>query len=170
MMACNKGFTLIELLMVLMIIVVLLGIAAPSYYFLVTENRSNSEVNQLIAAVNFARSEATHRHVIVSICKSADGNGCNGEWKQGWIIFIDQQGTGNRTAQNKILRKNIVVAAGGDLQWSGQRSDDYLQMDPTGGTRGQAGTFTYIADVRHPQRYSKIIVSQTGRIRVENSL
>jgi len=169
---CNKqstgGYTLVELLTVLAIVTVLFSLAVPAYRALVTQNQIATQVNQLVAAINFARSEAIHSHQVVTLCKSKDSQSCSGTWSDGWIIFVDRQISGAVVSANDILRVYQALPAGSLLKWVGLRSNDYLQMDPSGATHGQTGTFFYYPQSSQPDLVSKIIVSNTGRVRVEN--
>lgn len=163
----TAGFTLIELLIVITLAAVLIGIALPSYQALIASSRTTTQINQLLAAINFARSEAILRHKVVTLCKSMNGKSCGGEWKNGWIVFVDHQISGQVEFGDEILRVYGPVPQGGKLEWQGQRSNNYLQMDSSGATRGQAGTFYYYPNDNVKAQVSKVIVSQTGRVRRE---
>ena len=52
-------------------------------------NRLSTYTNDLIASVNYARSEAVRRAAPISICRSNDGESCSGTWSDGWIVFVN---------------------------------------------------------------------------------
>lgn len=54
----SRGFTLIELLVTLVVAIIIMTIAVPSFQGLVTSNRSASDYNEVLAGLNYARSEA----------------------------------------------------------------------------------------------------------------
>lgn len=162
----SRGFTLIEALIVLSLTILLATLAIPSYYFLVEKTQATTNVNRLIAAINLARSEAVRRQEVVAVCKSKDGQTCSGSWSQGWIVFADPSVSGKVSSPNLILRVFNGIPTPSQLEWKAQRSNDFLQLDPSGMTHGQAGTFYYYPDASHKQKVTKIIVSYTGRIRV----
>lgn len=163
-----SGYTLTELLIALMLSIILVVVALPVYRDLTSNNRKQTQVTQLVAAINFARSEAISRHSIVTLCKTKDANQCGGEWDDGWLVFVDKKASGQVDPGDRILQIYPASPPGSFLEWVGQRSNSYLQMEPSGGTHGQAGTFTYYPNADNKQKKSMIIVSQTGRIRIEN--
>jgi type IV fimbrial biogenesis protein FimT len=81
------GFTLIELLITVAIVAILAGVAVPSMMSTVKNNRSTALVNELISALNFARSEAVKRGLRVNLCpRNAAGDACGADWSSGWLV------------------------------------------------------------------------------------
>lgn len=90
------GFTLIELVITVAIVGILAGVVAPSFSSFVQEKRLNAQMNNLIASVHMARAEASTRRTIVTMCASTNGATCNSTaWENGWIIFTDENNSGN---------------------------------------------------------------------------
>jgi type IV fimbrial biogenesis protein FimT len=67
------GFTLIELLITLAVLAIVLAFAVPSFTNLIENSRVTTQTNNLLAAVNLARSEAVKRGVEVSIQNEPGG-------------------------------------------------------------------------------------------------
>ena len=88
--ASTRGFTLIELLVTMAVAAILLAVAIPSYQSFVLNNRISSKSNDLLGALQVARSEAIKRNSRVSVCKGT-GGACvaGGTWAQGWMVFND---------------------------------------------------------------------------------
>lgn len=86
-LAC--GFTLIELLVTLAVVAIVLSVAVPSFQSQILNNRSIALGEDLASAINLARSEAVKRAARVAICASKSGTDCDGEWTDGFIVFID---------------------------------------------------------------------------------
>lgn len=79
----NKGFTLLELLVTLTIISTVTLIGVPSFQGAIRGSRLTTAINELVTALNVARSEAIKRNRYVVVRKT----GAN--WENGWQIFVD---------------------------------------------------------------------------------
>ena len=108
-----RGFTTVELLVVLALVAVLLGLAAPSFSRIAKAAAITSGVNQFLADMRYARSEAVRRGGGVVLCRSDDPEtataGCSATtsphgWASGWIVFHDLDGNGGRGAGEPLLR------------------------------------------------------------------
>lgn len=88
-MASSKGFTLIELMVVLAIIAIVAAVAVPSYQSSIEAGRKTSAINNLLGALQFARSEAvTRRSDQVKVCASGGGSSCSGnDWSAGGVVL-----------------------------------------------------------------------------------
>jgi type IV fimbrial biogenesis protein FimT len=90
------GFTLVELMVTVAVAALLVGLAAPTFRDMSIRNRLSTYTSDLIATIGYTRSEAVRRGVPVSICRSDDQETCTGTWSDGWIIFADPNGDGDR--------------------------------------------------------------------------
>jgi type IV fimbrial biogenesis protein FimT len=87
----NSGYTLMELMVTVAIAGILLGVAIPSFTSIISSNRLTTYANELVMALNFARSEAIKRGQSVTI--KHNGN-TSGDWRSGWTVFTDLHGDG----------------------------------------------------------------------------
>lgn len=86
----QTGFTLFELLITLAVATILFGVAVPSFTSMTKSNRITTTVNDLVYALNIARSEAMKSNSAAT-CISTDLATCTvgGTWASGWIVFAD---------------------------------------------------------------------------------
>lgn len=167
-MTQQSGFTLIELIITLAIAAMVLAIGVPSFQGMMRDNRLTTQVNELVAAMNLARSEAIKRGRRVTLCKSADGASCaaGGGYQQGWIVFVDANDNAAVDAGEQVLR--VKAAMEGGLTLTGNSTVQSYISYVAGGmsqlvTGGfQAGTLTLCA----APKARLIIINSLGRARV----
>ncbi len=85
----QRGFTLIELMVTLALLAIIAGLAAPSFEALMRNSRATSVTNELVGALQFARSQAIHRNAPVRMCPANSGlQSCAGstDFSNGWIV------------------------------------------------------------------------------------
>lgn len=162
----NRGMSLFEVLLTTALLAILLTLAVPAYKSFVAADRVTAEVTQLVTAINFARHEAVTRHSIVTLCKSADGVKCGGNWSQGWIVFVDKKGDGSVDSSSELLSIHQILKTKDQLYWNALHSNNYLQFDASGNTHGQDGTFIYCSATKNSQLNYAVVISQTGRVRI----
>lgn len=90
-----SGFTLMELLMVITIGAVLMAIGVPSMSGFIKDGRLTSAHNELVSAMQVARSAAIQNSGSACVCSSTTVSAatpvCDGgnNWETGWIAFVD---------------------------------------------------------------------------------
>ena len=163
----NSGFTIIEIMITVLIVAIVLALGAPSFRELMANNRMTTSTNELVTALNLARSEAIKRNARVKICSSSKPNNgnwsCNtsNDWATGWAVFhdIDDDDTPGGDTEEELIRvsegfnDSITVTHPADLLV-------YLAS----GEISNAGEFT-LCDDRNKGR--TIQISRTGRVKVE---
>lgn len=111
--ADEAGFTLVELMVVVTLVALVLTLAAPSFARLASAAAISSGVNQFLADMRFARSEAIRRGGGVVLCRSDEPESSNPTcastlaaqgWATGWIVFHDGDGNGTRNGAEDLLR------------------------------------------------------------------
>lgn len=101
----NSGFTVIELMVVLVVVGVLVGLAAPNFREWVSNNKSVAVREDLLATLMYARAEAVKLSKPVSVCQSSNGTSCDasaGNWRQGMLVYQDTY-TGSLADNNTTL-------------------------------------------------------------------
>jgi type IV fimbrial biogenesis protein FimT len=142
-----SGFTLMELLTAIAMLSILMALATPSFRGFTSNNRITAVNNDLISALNLARSEATRRSTPVTICASTNGTSCGAatDWVSGWIVFQNAANAGVVASTDDVLQK--WPAASGTVQFV--TSYAYIQYQPTGTvTTGSPGPA--VIDVSDP--------------------
>lgn len=65
-----SGFTLLELMITLTIGGILLAVAVPAFRSMTVNSRLTAQANELVSALNLARSEAIKRNASISFCRT----------------------------------------------------------------------------------------------------
>jgi type IV fimbrial biogenesis protein FimT len=162
-----RGFTLVEMMIALLVVAVVLAIGAPSFSSLIKNNRMLSQVYELRAVLNNARSEALAQRNFVTVCSSSDGSTCSGEWKDGYIAFIDMDGDTETTDLGEAGGDEIIIAKTLDIadsRFSIDYSETRIRFNSRGYATGFSGTFT-LCDDRGAQEARGVILTPAGIVR-----
>jgi len=87
----HEGFTLVELVATVAVLVVVLGLALPSFRAFRERNEALATFHSLTVALARARLAAIQRGGPVTVCPSRDGQACRADlvWDDGWLVFAD---------------------------------------------------------------------------------
>lgn len=100
LMKKHSGFTLVELAVVMALVAILAAIAVPSYRAMIQNNRAATQANELVAALNLGRSEATRTGSTAVICPrpaaptTPESCAAGTDWSNGWLLLSDPNGDG----------------------------------------------------------------------------
>lgn len=102
----QRGFTVLELMIALAVGAILLVVAVPSFTTLLERTRIGSAADHLYASLAEARGEAVKRRVTVRVCPSANSATCrnDGDWNDGWLVFLDGDGNGAPNTSADIVK------------------------------------------------------------------
>lgn len=118
----QKAFTLIELMISLLVLLVLVAVAVPSFTDLLARNRLSGQANELLSVIQLARSEAIKQNQTIRLCKAnAELNDCSaasGSW-QGWLV-TDTASPVVVIRAGRFDDRLIISAAFTELRFSGQ--------------------------------------------------
>ncbi len=136
------GFTLYELMITLLIVGVVLTLGMPNLTAFTQNSRITTTANDLHAAFQVARSEAARSKATITICASDNSTDatadCQGDWEDGFIIFLDLNGDIARAgADESLLRAHPAVAKGVNLVIA--NDSKYFSYASTGLGRGNVG-------------------------------
>ncbi len=167
----ENGFTLIELMVTLIVAAILLTVAVPNFSRLVESNRVTGAANELVGALNAARSEAVRAGADFVMCASSDGQECSGDWQDGWLVFLDADDDGEvDDPDTDIVR--VRGAFPGLLELTGSENEIRysprgLRLDPSGSSSIPPVNFTIAPRGCSGNQQREIEVSPIGGVRLE---
>lgn len=134
----QRGFTILELIIAIALLAILLGTALPSFLTSLQNNRMAANSNNLLTAMQLARSEALKRKRPVSVCASDTSAGtptCGNDWSQGWMVLVDASAVGSASASysnfdNDVLRLWQGLTGGATI--GGGDAPDFVRYLPNG--------------------------------------
>lgn len=142
-----SGFTLIELLSVIAVAGVLASLAVPAISSFIQKNKLTVFGNELVSAMQVARSGAIQMGGPACVCISATAGDvipvCDGDdnWEDGWIAFVD--------TNNAAINECVFEPADGDILlkvWDGADMSNEITL------RSASATINAADYVRFNQR------------------
>lgn len=130
----NSGFTLIELMITVAIAAVTLSFAVSTFRSVVVTNKVATEVNDFVAGLNLARSEAVKRSGNAGLVAVAGG------WGAGWDVRIDANRDGDLAdVGDSIIRS--WRSSSSNMGWVNNDTVTTVMVDARGGI-GTETSFT----------------------------
>ena len=164
-MTRNAGLSLLELLLTIALLSIILAATAPSLGGIIEQGRGDEAMRQLRGAIELTRTAAIGSGGLATLCPSADGLSCGGQWRDGMIVFADGDGDRIPDSPESILRVFRFAAPAGDIRWRSFGNRQYLQMTAMGFTRDQNGNFTWCPAGGDARLARRLIVNGAGRLR-----
>ena len=144
-----RGFTMVELLTVMSILVIILGIAAPSMSEFLAAQQAKGLSYDLTGDLMLARNEALKRNASVAVSRGGAG------WAQGWSVVSVSDGESLST-RNPAAQSVTVTGAPATITFdfngrvssptatvritiSSHSSSRCVQLDPSGRARAVNG-------------------------------
>lgn len=162
----SRGFTLVELLITVSVAAILAAIGIPAFANMIHSNRVTSATNELVSALNLARSEAIRSGGNSVICKlNNTGDGCNnaGNWSRGWLLFNDADTDKVLDANERIIRIHSIPSS--TLNFSFINKANTIVFRPNG-TPNVSGRFC-LENSFQAANSRAVLITQAGRIRTE---
>lgn len=128
-----RGFTLVELLITIAVVAITLGIGVPSFQEMTVRNRLMTQTNEILTAINLARSEAVKRNRTVTLCRADDASATacagTGTWEH-WIILA---------GADNVVRRGSPPRFGNSMSVTSSLPGGELRLSPDGLARTSAG-------------------------------
>lgn len=105
----QRGVTLVEVMVVLGIAAIILAFAVPNFREFVARNRLDGAAQELLATLQFARSEATRRGEQVTLRLA--GTAGSKDWGTGWAMFVDTDRDGVLDVGEEVIRQGMAMNA-----------------------------------------------------------
>jgi len=158
-----QGFNLTELMVAVAIAGVLAAIAVPSFRTLDYTSKRSTVVNDLVAALQYARGEAIKRGRQVVVCPGTTSCGGDTDWASGWIAF---QNT-DRDDPPVIDTAEPVLKRGGGApaKVTITTSADSFAYEPFNNRMGDGGTLVVCTPLGATEARAVIVSSGTRRAR-----
>ena len=143
-----------------------LGVGAIGMSGLLQKVRLTTGVNQLMAELNLARSEAIKRNAMVALCKSKNGASCSDEsaWQEGWIVFTDNNNNHEVDTGETVIHVRQALVGNLTLRYGETGKYSYVRYSPSG-EAWPGATFTF-CDRRGADSAKAVVVYWNGRPRV----
>nr|WP_298250689.1 GspH/FimT family pseudopilin [uncultured Halomonas sp.] len=160
----HLGFTLIELVVAIAVLAILVTWAVPGFQQFSARNEVVAEVMRLKSALSMARSAAITRRRTITLCPSVDMHQCqirNNADGQAWLATLaifEDTGESEYTLLHTLGESRLPTLT--------YRNDNRpVRYDALGRSGGYNGTFRLCGRLTSG---AKVIVNNTGRVRVES--
>lgn len=165
----RKGFTLIELIVVIALIAIMTGLAAPGFVRFQRSSELTGAANSLIGAMAAARAEAMrlNRNAYVYPVVTND-------WTGGWRVFVDINGNAAFDAADRLVMEDarmppsVATPAAGLNQFS-DGTNMYVMFNGSGFPRQSNGAFITSSglELKYDDKLRRrVLMTLSGRMRV----
>ncbi|MCB1644147.1 MAG: GspH/FimT family pseudopilin [Pseudomonadales bacterium] len=151
----NAGMTLIELMVGLVIIGIGMTIAVPSFNGMIARNQIAAQVNEMLTALNYARSEASKAGSTVSL-QAVGGDGAN-EFGTGYCVVLGNPGD----CSGAVIRRFPALSGGSTLNLVSDGGANSIQFNALGGVADETSKSLDLC--RTGQQGRRIFISPIGR-------
>lgn len=159
------------------IVGILMAVGVPSYRYVTTGNRVTTEVNALLADLQYARSEAVRQGQSVSVCvaQSTSPATCAAAgtttWQNGWIIFSDVNNDATIDAGDPVLRIQNPFTSSDTLVSGGTTPVTVITFNRDGFAHiGSAFNVIKLNDSSNNQLYERCLeITQAGMMTTQTN-
>lgn len=120
-----SGFTILELMAVVAVAGVLITVGIPSMQKFIKNNRLVTVHNELVSALQVARSAAIQKSGAACVCSSSTVSsatpvcGAGADWETGWIAFVDTNTNAVTTCVFEPADDDVLLKAWDGTKYAG---------------------------------------------------
>lgn len=160
-MKTQKGLSLLEMLISLAIVAIVVTAVSPSIQGILIKNKIVSEINELSATIQFARSHAIDQQITTVVCPSNDFSTCTADWNDPKIVFVDSDNNGARGVSEELLASTGAISSNNVLTGP----NNALFFRPSGETLANA--FILLCHNSKKADYARsLTIALQGRVKV----
>lgn len=160
------GFSLMEVLMAMGLVAVLLGLAVPGVGAWRSRHELRAVAEDVWNSLILARSQALVHQQRVVMCPVSSAGRCDvqGQWLQGWQVFVDSDRDGQRSTGELLLQSRGALPRAVRLQGNSTVSHG-VRYGADGLGDGLSGTFSLCS--MGTREGWRVIINVMGRARME---
>ena len=163
----EQGFTLIELMVTLALVAILMAVAVPSFTTFQRNAELTSFSNSLWSGINAARGEAMKRGRNAMVIPT------NGNWNNGWTVFVDvnRNGAYDEATDITVLKREAAPSYLTVTNTAASAADSlYIMYDASGYSRLAGGGFgAWTVQVARNDLTGSTLLTQTRRIKIAST-
>lgn len=155
------GVTLLEMMIVLALVAILVGMAAPNAMGIVDKHRITAQLNYMSSVLQYTRHHAIDKHLVATLCPSSDLQTCDtSNWNLPKILFADTNHNDMRDGNETLIHATPKMPKGVFM-----RGPKNLIRFYEDGTIGTPATLFICPENAQQKLNRALFVSLQGRVR-----
>ena len=161
-----SGFSLIEMMVVVSLMAILAGLAAPSFTGMIESYQVASARDNLLSTLQFARTEAIRTGQPITVRRRADCPSNN--WGCGWIVFRDTNGDNVQQAAEPLVR-GTELQRGVSIQANNVAANNFVRVNSFDQFAGSMFFAFQMAPINTPNSTSCIALTFSSGMRATST-